>query len=222
MIQQGKSVLILLTVLARGYIFIRYATGWKKEIELLRSTMNDEKKVEGWDISPDRVVLKTPIVTIKAGPVQCRRSGKQKDFYMFCFPEWVNVVALTPGREMIMIRQFRYGSNRMEIEVPGGMVNDREPPVDAGCRELLEETGYAGEKARIIGKVSPNPAIQDNYCYTVLVEDAVKRAEPRQDDMEDIECFLLPEKDVAQYIASGRIEHGLVLNALMFYLNRKV
>jgi 8-oxo-dGTP pyrophosphatase MutT (NUDIX family) len=209
--------LILLTLIARGYIFLLYETDRKKEIDLLRSTMNDGKKVEGWEVHPDRIVLETPIVTIKSGPVQCRRSGKQKDFYMFCFPDWVNVVALTPGRDMIMIRQFRYGSNRMEIEVPGGMVNDREPPVDAGCRELLEETGYAGEKARIIGKVCPNPAIQDNYCYTVLVEQAVKIAEPRQDDMEDIECFLLPEKDVVQYIAFGYIEHGLVLNALMFY-----
>ena len=105
----------------------------------------------------------------------------------------------------------------MEIEVPGGMVNNQEPPVEAGCRELLEETGYAGENARIIGKVCPNPAIQCNYCYTVLVENAVKIAEPRQDDMEDIECFLQSEKDVFDSIASGLIDHGLVLNALMFY-----
>jgi 8-oxo-dGTP pyrophosphatase MutT (NUDIX family) len=181
--------------------------------------MTTRNKIEGWDVFQDRIVLETPIVTIKAGPVQCKRSGKSKDFYMFCFPDWVNVVALTPDRKMVMIRQFRYGSAKMEIEVPGGMVNAGEPPVEAGCRELLEETGYAGGKARVIGRVCPNPAIQGNYCYTVLVEDAVKIAEPRQDDMEDIECFLLPVPDVMQHVASGVIDHGLVLNALMFYQN---
>ena len=184
--------------------------------------MNDTKQVEGWDVLKDRIILKTPIVTIKAGPVLCKRTGIQKDFYLIDFPDWVNIVALTTDRNIVMIRQFRYGSNRMEIEVPGGMVNDREPPVDAGCRELLEETGYAGNNARIIGKVCPNPAIQGNYCYTVLVEDVERVAEPRQDDMEDIECFLQSEKEVQKSIASGLIDHGLVLNALMFYLNSKI
>jgi 8-oxo-dGTP pyrophosphatase MutT (NUDIX family) len=181
--------------------------------------MNDTKQVERWDVLKDRVILKTPIVTIKAGPVICKRTGIKKDFYLIDFPDWVNIVAITPERNIVMIRQFRYGSNRMEIEIPGGMVNDNEPLVDAGCRELLEETGYAGKNARIIGKVCPNPAIQGNYCYTVLVEDAVRVAEPRQDDMEDIECFLQQESEVQRSIASGLIDHGLVLNALMFYLN---
>ena len=183
--------------------------------------MDERKKeiegIDGWTVFQDRIILKTPIVTIKAGPVRCRRSGKQKDFYLFDFPDWVNVVALTPDKDMVIIRQFRYGSNRMEIEIPGGMVNDQEPPVDAGCRELLEETGYAGSNARIIGKVCPNPAIQRNYCYTVLVENAVQEAEPDMDDMEDIECFLLPDREVFKLIATGAIDHGLVLNALMFY-----
>lgn len=181
--------------------------------------MNDKKKqgVEGWEVLPKREVLKTPVVTIKAGPVLCRRSGIQKDFYLFDFPDWVNIVALTPGRDIVLIRQFRYGSNRLEIEVPGGMVNDREDPVAAGCRELLEETGYVGSGARIIGKVCPNPAIQRNTCFTVLVEEAVPKVEPGMDEMEDIETFLVPEKEVWEYIATGAIDHGLVLNALMFY-----
>jgi 8-oxo-dGTP pyrophosphatase MutT (NUDIX family) len=181
-----------------------------------------EGAVDGWEIFPDRVLLKTPVATIKAGPVRCRRSGRQKDFYLFDYPDWVNIVALTPEQDIILIRQFRYGSNRLEIEIPGGMVNDREDPMAAGCRELLEETGYAGSNARIIGKVCPNPAIQRNYCHTVMVEAAVQVAEPRLDDMEDIECFLLPEREVLRHIATGDIDHGLVLNALMFYMNRKM
>ncbi len=178
-----------------------------------------EKIIEGWTLSPDRVLLKTPVVTIKTGPVLCKRSGKQKDFYFFDFPDWVNVVALTTERDMIMIKQFRYGSDRMEIEIPGGMINDGEDPLAAGCRELLEETGYTGTHARIIGKVCPNPAIQSNYCYTVVVENAVKVAEPSMDEMEDIECFLKSELQVMELIATGSLNHGLVLNALMFYLN---
>lgn len=178
----------------------------------------DEQIDRGWEVHPDRVVLETPVVTINAGPVVCKRSGRKKEFYLFDFPDWVNIIALTPERKIVLIRQFRYGSNRMEVEIPGGMINDNEQPIQAGCRELLEETGYAGKNARIIGKVCPNPAIQRNYCHTVLVEDAVRVADPSFDDMEDIECILQSEREVRQRIISGEIDHGLVLNALMFYM----
>lgn len=182
----------------------------------------DEKNAgmtEGWKVLPDRVVLKTPVVAIKAGPVLCERSGRQKEFYLFDFPDWVNIVAVTAEHKLVLIRQFRYGSKKMEIEIPGGMINAGEDPVAAGCRELLEETGYAGENARIIGRVCPNPAIQGNHCYTVLVEHAVKVAEPNMDEMEDIACFLVSDEEVTRLVETGAIDHGLVLNALAFYRN---
>lgn len=170
-----------------------------------------------WQIFPEREVLVTPIVTIKSGPLQSSITEKRKDFYFFDFPDWVNVIALTPQREILLIRQFRYGTKRLELEIPGGMIDKGEQPVEAGCRELLEETGFAGENPRLIGRVSPNPAIQGNYCYTVLLDNAVQVASPSPDDMEDIEWMCVPEQEIQSYIGSGQIEHGLVLNALAHY-----
>ena len=183
--------------------------------------MDEEKPdlTDKWEISPGRVVLTTPIVSVESGPVRCLRSGRKKDFYRFDFPDWVNVVALTPRCEIVLIRQFRYGSSRMEVEIPGGMINDGEAVVEAGCRELLEETGYQGKNGRVIGRVCPNPAIQRNFCHTILVEEAVQVCAPRLDDMEDIECFLRPAPEVLASVVAGEIDHGLVLNALMFYAN---
>jgi len=181
----------------------------------------ESKTVHGWKIFPERVIAETPIVTITAGPVLCKRSGRKKDFYLFDFPDWVNVVAVTPTQDILLIRQFRYGSGMEEIEIPGGMSNHGEDPVEAGCRELLEETGYTGKNARVIGSVCPNPAIQRNLCYTILVEEAEKTADPRMDDMEDIECFVQPKEAIHHSISTGAINHGLVLNALMFYFGLK-
>ena len=166
-----------------------------------------------WRIEPDHQVLETPIGTIRKGPLQSRTSLKRKDFYFFDFPDWVNIIARTPDNEVLLISQFRYGTKRMELEIPGGMVDPGEDPVAAGCRELLEETGFMGKDAKIIGKVCPNPAIQGNYCYTILVENAVRTAEPFPDDMEEIDWLSVPEQDIDRYIRDGKIEHGLVLNA---------
>lgn len=173
--------------------------------------------VMDWDVYDEKVLLRTPVMTINSGPVVCKRSGRKKEFYRFDFPDWVNIVALTPRRELVMIRQFRYGTGKVEIEIPGGMVNPDEDPITAGCRELLEETGYQGRSSRIIGRVCPNPALQRNTCFTVLVEEVERIAPPALDDMEDIDCFLASDVEVRQLMATGELDHGLVLNALMFY-----
>ena len=179
---------------------------------------NDKKRYDnGWETFEERVILETPIANIKSGPVKSGRNGRKKDFFYFDFPDWVNVIALTPEKKLVMIRQFRYGSKREELEIPGGMIDPGEDPVTAGCRELLEETGYAGSDAEIIGRVCPNPAIQGNSCYTVLVREAELKGEQRFDDMEDIEHFLMSENEVFKRIDSGSLNHGLVLNGLLFY-----
>ena len=170
-----------------------------------------------WQVEPDHEVLKTPIGSIRKGPLQSRTSLKRKDFYFFDFPDWVNTIARTSDNEILLIRQFRYGTKRMELEIPGGMIDPGEDPVTAGCRELLEETGFVGMNAKIIGRVYPNPAIQGNACYTILVENAVRTTEPHPDDMEEIDWLLVPEQDIDMYIRDRHIEHGLVLNAFLHY-----
>ena len=180
-------------------------------------TRTSEEIETQWRIEQDHEVLETPIGTIRKGPLQSRTSLKRKDFYFFDFPDWVNTIARTPDNEILLIRQFRYGTKRMELEIPGGMIDPGEDPLAAGCRELFEETGFVGKNAKIIGKVCPNPAIQGNYCYTILVENAVRTAEPFPDDMEEIDWLIVPEQDIVHYIRDKRIEHGLVLNAFSHY-----
>ena len=177
----------------------------------------DSGEMGGWELSARKELLRTPVVRVMSGPVVCRRSGRTKDFIELDFPDWVNVVAVTPDNRIVLIKQFRYGSRRQEIEIPGGMIDPGEDPVTAGCRELMEETGYSGEEAEIIGRVCPNPAIQGNSCYTVLVRRAVKTGTQSMDEMEDIYCFLEPEAEVFRRIGDGSIDHGLVLNGLMYY-----
>ncbi len=179
--------------------------------------MKNDNTTPPYLVSARQTLINTPVLNLVTSKVRCRRSGIEKDFFKLEFASWVNIVACTEKNEIILIRQYRFGTDQLELEIPGGAVNDGEPPLAAGLRELLEETGYAGEKGRIIGKVCPNPAIQDNLCYTVLVENVKKVAEPQLDDMEDIEVLTLAEDEVFALLQNGSINHGLVLNGLMFY-----
>ena len=70
-----------------------------------------------------------------------------------------------------MVEQYRHGSNTVELEIPGGMMDAGETdPVATAVRELREETGYEGGNARLLGKIHSNPAILSNITYTVLIE----------------------------------------------------
>ena len=117
-----------------------------------------------------------------------------------------------------MIRQFRHGTQKIELEVPGGCIDRADAsPLEAAERELLEETGFAGENPHIIGKVCPNPAIQHNTCYVVKIDNVRRVSEPRLEDTEDIEHRVVPLAEVKEFLRTGAISHGIVLNALFFY-----
>ena len=98
-------------------------------------------------------------------------------------------------------------------EIPGGVIDGKEIPEDAAMRELLEETGFQGGSARLLGKVHPNPAYQTNLCHTVLIEDARQIQEPCMEGMEDIAVELVAEEEFGNMVVDGRITHSLVVVA---------
>jgi 8-oxo-dGTP pyrophosphatase MutT (NUDIX family) len=130
-------------------------------------------------------------------------------------PHWVNVVALTPERRLVVVRQFRFGTSRVTVEIPGGIVDPGEEPLAAAKRELREESGYTAPRWSLLGAVAPNPAFQNNVCHHWLAEDAERtEAELALDPGEDIVVDTLPLDEVAARIRSGEIDHSLVISAL--------
>jgi 8-oxo-dGTP pyrophosphatase MutT (NUDIX family) len=146
------------------------------------------------------------------------RTGKEHDFYVLDTVGWVNVIALTPARELVMVRQFRVGSNTVELEIPGGMMDPGESdPVATAIRELREETGYAGEHARLIGKIWSNPAILNNRTYTVLIENCTLQHGVEFDSGEDLTTLLVPAAEIPKLVADEKIGHSLVVVALYHF-----
>jgi 8-oxo-dGTP pyrophosphatase MutT (NUDIX family) len=168
-----------------------------------------------------------PFVTLSREPIaDCRifrvervwrRSGKSgltHDFFHIAAGAWVNVVALTPQNEVVLVRQERHGLCDFTIEVPAGLVEPGEDPAVAAVRELREETGYAGGRAELLGVVHPNPALQDNRCHMYAVRDVVMAGDQQLDPREEIEVLVKPLPEVREMIRRGEITHSLVLSAL--------
>ena len=140
-----------------------------------------------------------------------------QDFFVIDAPDWVNVVALTPGHNLVLVRQFRYGINEFSLEIPGGIIDAGEDPVAAGVRELREESGYVGASAQLLGSVHPNPAMQSNRCHLVLVEQARPVADLEWDPDEEFEILTKPVEEVYTLSRHGGITHAMVLDALLLF-----
>lgn len=165
-------------------------------------------------------LLRTSIFTVRQDLAEHPKSGRRGKYLVLEQPDWVNVVALSPGGELIMVRQWRHGTRAVELEVPAGVIDPGESPLEAAARELREETGYVAAQLELIGSVAPNPAFASNTCFTVLARDCTLVGEQELDEGEDIEVELFGPERLEAALAAGEIRNAMAICAL-FWVRRQ-
>ena len=154
------------------------------------------------------------VATARFDTLENPRTGEALRRLVLDTRDWVNVVALTGAGELVVVRQYRFGTGRVTTEIPGGVVDPGENPREAAVRELREETGHTAERWTSLGAVEPNPAFQNNLCHHWLAEGAERTHPLALDPGEDIVVDTLPLERVRSMIAEGEIRHSLVICAL--------
>ncbi len=184
-----------------------------------RSPAIPDSKIRPWHAEPAREVHRTRILSLQMRRfTSATNPNRGGDFTIIECPDWVNIIALTPERRIVMVEQFRYGTNQVTLEIPGGVVEAGEEPARTCERELLEETGYApapgAPPIRMIGRVSANPALNTNWVHTGLLTDVRRvRDNLALDEHEEIAVHLVPLADIPGLIRSGVIHHSLIVAA---------
>jgi ADP-ribose diphosphatase len=170
-----------------------------------------------WKRLHSKTVDSFRIFTLREDRYQLPRHHREAPFYVLECPDWVNVIPLTEDGQVVLVRQFRFGTEEVTLEIPGGIVEAGHGPLEAGQKELLEETGFKSDRWDYLGFVHPNPAFLNNRCHSFVAKGAIKIAEAAPEDSEEFEVLQVPYSEIKGLIEKGTISHSLVICAFHLY-----
>lgn len=143
---------------------------------------------------------------------QCFRDprGEEKDFFLLHVAAGAAatvILPITSDGNVVAIRQFRYGIQKVILEIPGGNPAGRQRPKEVALSELLQETGFHAERIILLRNTPTwfDPALWDHSFYSCLAVGCEKIREPKLDAVEFIETTLIPLRQWVQMITTGKV-----------------
>ncbi len=169
-----------------------------------------------WKLLDKSLVVDTPMFDMYKYHLLHGEKKTEHNFFIIETYDWVNVIPITPQGEIVLINQYRAGSDSITLEIPGGVMDRENDPLKTARRELEEETGYINGQYELLGTSYPNPAFLKNKIHFVLARNVVPQGHINFDPSEYIETELVPLMQVPDLIASGKISHALAITAFVY------
>lgn len=190
------------------------------QIQNILSTMKKTDNGEDmkWKILQSEYIIRRPWLTARRDTVELPDGRVNDEYYILEYPDWVNVIAITKDGQFVMERQYRPGADRVCWEIPCGVIEKGETPLEGAMRELLEETGYGnGEWSRLMS-ISANPGAMTNFTHCYLATGVEKIAEPHLDANEDLQVTLFSREELEELMANDEMYHAQMAAPIYKYL----
>ncbi len=173
-------------------------------------------KPGAWKVHSDEVVFETPYIRARQQRCETMRGAIVDPYHVFDMPNWAAMLAITPDHEAVLIHNYRHGSQRVMLELPGGMIDDDDPDIaHAVARELREETGYRADRVFALPPIHPYPGRFRQMAYPYLGIGAVKEYEQALEEDEDLEVITVPLAEAFRLFADGSADVAAVHAGIM-------
>jgi 8-oxo-dGTP pyrophosphatase MutT (NUDIX family) len=114
------------------------------------------------------------------------------DMYFMELRDFAMTVAVTPGGDVLLSREYKHGTGDVAYTLPAGFIEPGEGALTAARRELREETGHDGETFQPLGTHFVFPSLSGARGYFFLARDVRPVAAPQPDEFEEIEVVPVP------------------------------
>lgn len=170
--------------------------------------MTDDERTRHWTVRSSTYRVDEPFLRVRSDTVELPDGTIIEQYYVRESRGFAVVGAITPERDIVLVRQYKHGISKVVVELPAGMIDPDETPDACAVRELAEETGYAGEPPRLLRSMYMDPTSSNGTFHVFLIENAVRRFEQSLDETESIEVETVPLSELRAAIADGRINSG--------------
>ena len=134
------------------------------------------------------------------------------------YDHWATVLAITEANDVVLVRQYRHGAQQLVLELPGGVIDAGESPLQAAQRELHEETGFFGGNWTSLGSPSPNPDNHTNRIHCFLAQGVYEDEKWLADQDEQLEVVRLPLNALMDTALSGGFLQAMHLANILLAL----
>ena len=130
------------------------------------------------------------------------------------------VVVLNDNHHILLQQEYRHPLGKVIYQIPGGLVDEGETPLETAQRELREETGYEARSWDILGVVQDNPGLIDGVTTLFLAREVYRTGRPRPEWTEFHSADWYPLTWLRDRIEQGEVEDRVVLAAFAFLCAR--
>ena len=133
----------------------------------------------------------------------------------------VAIIPVIDEDNILLVKQFRYPTDKILLELPAGTLNKSENPKSCAKRELEEETGFQAKKFIQILETFVAPGYSDEIMYTFVATDLYK-TQKNLDYDENIEVIKIKVKEVMKLILDGKITDAKTICGILIAKNKKL
>lgn len=141
-------------------------------------------------------------------------NGRERDYDLVEHGDSVTVIPMDDDGNIIFVEQHRVGAGNVLLELPAGVIDDGETPLDCAKREIREEIGLGAREMQLIGGFYLAPGYTDEYM-TVFLARGLYASPLAPDDDEFIDVVRIPQAEAYQKALNGDIKDGKTLAALL-------
>lgn len=172
-----------------------------------------------WETVHSEPVADAHIFKLRRDERRIAGTDRTGTFFVLDSPNWVNIVPITTDGKILLVEQFRQGTEALSLETPGGLIDESDDDMlAAAARELREETGYTAQSWRVLGVSDSNPAFMTNHFTAVLAEGATQTDPTAFDEHEDLVPRMVDIAEAADLLRRGAIRNTYSVLALCWFL----
>ena len=159
-----------------------------------------------WRVRASRYVVDSPYMRLRADEIELPDGTVVPEYYVREYAGFVSVLPLTGDGRAILVRQYRYGSDSIQLELPAGLMDPGEEPVACARRELAEETGYEADRFELVATYLPEPVRSKARAHVFVAFGSRRTRDPKLDPTEYLVVEPVALAGLRELLEDGTIE----------------